>query len=87
MVTFEESDEEDDEFDFGIIDEMANRPDKDVEIDFGGDTTVVLMARLDKDGNVQIEQRNIGKGPGIEKEISNYGMGNFESTGNSTIEA
>ena len=79
-------DEEDDEFDFGgIINEMANRPEKDVEIDFGNNKTVVLMARVDKDGNVQIEQRNIGKGSGIEKEISDYGMGNLEAPQNETI--
>ena len=43
------------------------------------------MARVDKDGNVQIEQRNIGKGSGIEKEISDYGMGNLEAPQNETI--
>ena len=82
-----DSDEEDDEFDFGgIIDEMANRPEKDVEIDFGNNKTVVFMARVDKDGNVQIEQKTMGKGSGIEKEISDYGMGNLEDPQNEPID-
>ena len=95
LMKSEEKEEEDDgdddekEINFDdLISEMVETPDKDLEVEFPkGDKGLVIYAKINDKGEIDLEHRFIGPEGRIEDVISNYGIGTEGENDTATVVA